>query len=359
MSFKGSSILSLAAITMTAALVVTASAGPQSKKTQKKSGKSATTKGATKSATKSTAKSAAKPGAKPAGAVDVAALVAAGKKVYAANGCAGCHAIGGTGGSAGPDLSKTGANPAHTVAWFEVQIANPKAHTPSSTMPAFDASIKGKDRTALAVYMTSLGSTPKAPGVAAPTTAAGGGGGTTPKAVKVAPQNPATVAKIEKAGGSVREIAQNDNRVEVDFHMAGPTVNDAALAPLSTMKNVLELNLAKTGITDAGLAHIKGLTDLTTLHLEGTKITDHGLANLAGMKNLTYLNLYGTQVTDAGLASLAGLKNLKNLYVWQTKVTADGAAKLKAALPNVDIVMGWDTAAAPPKPEEKKPEEKK
>jgi mono/diheme cytochrome c family protein len=343
LSVKGSSVIILAAAALTAALVVTASgADPQSKKTQKRAAKP----------------TAAKSTAKPAGGTaDVASLIEAGKKVYAANGCAGCHAIGGKGGTAGPDLSKTGANPAHTEPWFEVQIANPKAHTPTSTMPAFEATIKGKDRTALAVYMTSLGGTAKAPGAAAATT--GGTASSTPGAVKVAPQNPATVAKIEKAGGSVREIAQNDNRVEVDFHMAGPTVNDAALVPLSTMKNVLELNLAKTGISDAGLAHVKGLTDLTALHLEGTKITDRGLANLAGMKNLTYLNLYSTQVTDAGLTSLSGLKNLKNVYVWQTKVTTDGAAKLKTALPNVNVVMGWDTAAAPPKPEEKKPEVKK
>jgi mono/diheme cytochrome c family protein len=337
LSLKSSSILMFAGASLTA-IVATAAIGaaPQGKKT---SGKGART--------------AAKQAAKPAsGAADVTALVSAGKKVYAANGCAGCHAIGGQGGKAGPDLSKTGADPTHTIAWFEVQIANPKAHNPGSAMPAFDTSIQGKDRTALAVYMTSLGGTPKAPGAAA---AAGATGPSTPGGVKVPPPNPATVAKIEKAGGSVREIAQNDNRLDIDFHMAGPTVNDTSIAPLATMKNVLELNLAKTSITDGGLAHIRGLTELTTLHLEGTKITDRGLANLAGLKNLTYLNLYGTQVTDAGLASLSGLKNLKNLYVWQTKVTQDGANKLKASLPNVNVVMGWDTAAPAAKPEEKKP----
>lgn len=338
MSVRSSSVLIICAASVTALACASIGASPQSKKAVAKGAKA------------SQAKPAAKPAA-GAGTADVVSLVASGKKLYASNGCAGCHAIGGQGGKAGPDLSKTGADPTHTIPWFEVQISNPKAHNPASTMPAFDSTIKGKDRTALVVYMTSLGGTAKVPG-AAGTVAAGA---STPGAVKVAPPNPAVVAKIEKAGGSVREIAQNDNRLEVDFHMAGTTVTDSALVPLASMKNVLELNLAKTGISDAGLAHVKGLSDLTNLHLEGTRITDRGLANLAGLKNLTYLNLYGTQVTDAGLTSLLGLKNLKNLYVWQTKVTPEGAAKLKAALPNVNVIMGWDTATAPTKPEEKKP----
>ncbi len=313
-------------------------------------------KPAGKSTKPAAAKPAAKPPAKPSGAIDVASLVALGKKVYGANGCAACHAIGGQGGKNGPDLTKTGANPAHSLDWFDVQITNPKAHNAGSAMPAFDSSIKGKDRTALAVYMTSLGGTPKAPAAGAGTVAAATGG-TSAGGVKVAPPSAAVVAKIEKAGGSVREIAQNDNRVEVDYHMAGATVNDTALVPLTGMKSVLQLNLAKTNITDAGLAHVKGLTELAELHLEGTKITDRGLTNLSGLKNLTYLNLYGTQVTDAGLVSLSGLKNLKSLYVWQTKVTPDGAAKLKTALPNVNVVMGWDAEAkpAPTTTEVKKP----
>jgi len=335
---KSSSVLlASAALTTLATLIGGGAIGaPQGKKPGSKSAKPAT-----------------KPAPKPPAAADLPTTLALGKKIYGANGCAGCHAIGGQGGKSGPDISKTGADATHTTAWFEVQIANPKAHNPGSAMPAFESSIQGKDRTALAVYMTSLGGTPKLPAAgsstAATTTTAG------PAGVKVAPQNPAILAKVEKAGGSVREIAQNDNRVEVDFHMSGPSVNDTSLASLVGMKSILQLNLAKTNISDAGLVHLKGLTDLTDLHLEGTKITDKGLAHLAGLKNLSYLNLYGTQVTDAGLASLAGLKNLKSLYVWQTKVTPDGVTKLKAAIPTVNVVMGWDADAKPATPEVKKP----
>ncbi|MBI3681006.1 MAG: hypothetical protein HY235_11485 [Acidobacteria bacterium] len=164
------------------------------------------------------------------------------------------------------------------------------------------------------------------------------------------------IAAIEKAGGSVRQIAQNDERREVSFYLEGAAIRDEHVAAVASLKRVAQLHLGKTSLTDAGLAYVKGLTDLEELHLEGTKITDKGLVNLAGMKKLTYLNLYNTAITDAGLAHLTGLGSLKNLYVWQTKVTKEGIEKLKKSLPNASVVTGWDTEA---KPAEKKAEEKK
>ncbi|MBI2680108.1 MAG: hypothetical protein HYX25_03760 [Candidatus Solibacter usitatus] len=157
------------------------------------------------------------------------------------------------------------------------------------------------------------------------------------------------IAQIEKAGGRVLKIAQNDDHLEVNFKLEGASVTDAALAPLREVPNIVHLNLGKTSVTDAGLPAIKSLTQLTELHLEETKITDKGLASLKDLKSLAYLNLYGTAVTDVGLDSLKGLTNLRHLYLWQTKVTEAGVKKLKAALPNLEIVTGWEAEA--PKPE--------
>jgi len=148
------------------------------------------------------------------------------------------------------------------------------------------------------------------------------------------------IAQIEKAGGVIRQIAQNDEHREVDFHL-GASCSDQQLAPLPKIKNIVSLNLGKTSVTDAGLAYVKPLTGLVELHLEQTKITDQGLAQLKGLVNLRYLNLYGTAIGDAGLEQLAGLRNLRNLYVWQTKVSDEGIKKLKQALPGVDIEKGW------------------
>ena len=175
---------------------------------------------------------------------------------------------------------------------------------------------------------------------------------------KAQPANPdqQKTALIEKAGGRVAPIAQNDSRLEVDFHLQGASVTDAALAPVAGLKDVVALNLGKTGVTDAGLAQIKGMTTLRQLHLEQTKVTDKGLANLKGLTNLEYLNLYGTEITDRGLEDLAGLSKLKSLYLWQTKVTEAGVSKLKKALPNLEIVTGWEQKEEPKKEE---PKEKK
>jgi mono/diheme cytochrome c family protein len=84
------------------------------------------------------------------------AAIEAGKKVYAANTCSGCHRIDGKGGAVGPDLTKTGADAKHTAKWFEVQIKTPKEHKADSAMPAYGDKIKGKDLTNLVAYLSSL-----------------------------------------------------------------------------------------------------------------------------------------------------------------------------------------------------------
>jgi hypothetical protein len=150
------------------------------------------------------------------------------------------------------------------------------------------------------------------------------------------------MARIQQLGGLVLELAQNDSRLEVSYQQASGKFSDDYLVPLKDLKDLVHLNLAGKEVTDPGLAHLKGLTTLTRLHLEKTKITDKGLDNLKGLVNLEYLNLYGTAVSDVGLVNLEGMKKLKNLYLWQTKVTDAGVAKLKKALPQVDVVRGFD-----------------
>lgn len=171
----------------------------------------------------------------------------------------------------------------------------------------------------------------------------------------------AAMAAIRKSGGQVMELAQNDARLDVAFHLADGKITDAELAPLAQLPKTAQVNLRGREITNAGLVYLKDLKGLTRLHLEKTKITDEGLQNLTGLENLEYLNLYGTEVTDAGLKHLEGLKKLRKVYLWQTKVTDAGVAALKGAIPEVQIIRGVELAkpAEEKKPEEPKPEEKK
>lgn len=172
--------------------------------------------------------------------------------------------------------------------------------------------------------------------------------------------DPAVVKSIEKLGGSVRKIAQNENAVEIDFHLGRnqqglrqfETGSDQTVAPpsfddelkiLKKLNNVVSLHLGGTDITDKGLSHLGDLNSLQRIHLENTSITDLGLVHLKGLKNLSYLNLYQTAISDKGLKHLEGLKNLKQLFLWQSKATPDGIKLLRKILPNVLIELGWET----------------
>jgi len=85
-----------------------------------------------------------------------AAVITAGKKVYAANNCGACHTINGTGGKGGANLSHEGANPKHTAKWLETAIVKPTSIIPTSTMPSYADKIKGNDLKALVAYLSSL-----------------------------------------------------------------------------------------------------------------------------------------------------------------------------------------------------------
>ena len=152
------------------------------------------------------------------------------------------------------------------------------------------------------------------------------------------PEIQAAIAQIQALGGAVRQVAMNDDSLEVDFHLGGQKLTDEGLEPIKVLPKVVEVHLKDTQITDAGLAHLAGIKSLLRLHLEQTKVTDAGLAQLAGLDNLEYLNLHTTAISDAGLEHLKALGKLKSLYLWQTQVTDDGVNKLKAALPNLKII---------------------
>ena len=164
-------------------------------------------------------------------------------------------------------------------------------------------------------------------------------------------QDQAAVQAVRQAGGQVLELAQNDPRLDVTFHLSNVELTADKLKSLEGIKaRLTHLNLRGTNLNDELAANLKPLTELTRLHLEKTSITDAALAHLGGMQKLEYLNIYGNNITDAGLEHLNSLSALKKLYVWETKVTLDGVRKLREKLPELEIIGG---------PEEPKPEKPK
>jgi hypothetical protein len=157
--------------------------------------------------------------------------------------------------------------------------------------------------------------------------------------IKLTDADKAALEQIRKSGGSTLEVAQNDNRVDVAFHLISDRkVGNDDLKPLKGLSFIHSLNLRGTEVDDKGLVHLADTKGLVKLHLEKTKITDAGLKQLVKLEKLEYLNLYGTAVTNASIDTIASLKGLKKVYIWQTKIDIEGVKKLKAARPKLTIV---------------------
>ena len=61
-----------------------------------------------------------------------------GRELVGQSGCQGCHVIGGTGGTIGPDLDTVFER--RDEVWVGAKIANPREHQPDSVMPTFGLS---------------------------------------------------------------------------------------------------------------------------------------------------------------------------------------------------------------------------
>lgn len=99
-------------------------------------------------------KNASTPSSSGAGASSGSA--SSGEALFNANGCGRCHALNGTGGGRGPDLTHVGADPSHTAAWIADQIKNPKSHNPASRMPAYQGRMSDPDIQTLSDYLAGL-----------------------------------------------------------------------------------------------------------------------------------------------------------------------------------------------------------
>ncbi|HAL14698.1 MAG TPA: hypothetical protein DCP67_12865, partial [Planctomycetaceae bacterium] len=148
----------------------------------------------------------------------------------------------------------------------------------------------------------------------------------------------AAVDKIKEAGALVLEVAQNDNRLNVAFHLTTAEVGNEQVSLVKDLPFIVSLNLRGTQVNDEGAALLAGMSGLERLHLEKTGVTDAALNHLTGLENLKYLNVYGTEVTDAAIDTIAGIKGLEKVYIWQTKITIDGVAKLKEKRPELKII---------------------
>ena len=81
------------------------------------------------------------------------------------------------------------------------------------------------------------------------------------------PADKALIEAVRAAGGQAMQLARNDARLEIAFHLSDKEITDDTIKLLAGAKNVYSVNLRGTKVTDAGMPHLAGLTDLVRLHL--------------------------------------------------------------------------------------------
>lgn len=78
----------------------------------------------------------------------------AGRRIYQSQNCAACHQIRGAGGTAGPDLTRVGAQ--RDPAWLHEYIERPRDLNPQATMPGFLPPLSHQEVEWLAQYLSTL-----------------------------------------------------------------------------------------------------------------------------------------------------------------------------------------------------------
>ena len=78
----------------------------------------------------------------------------AGRRIYQSQNCAACHQIRGAGGTAGPDLTRVGAQ--RDPAWLHEYIEKPRDINPQARMPGFLPPLSHQEVEWLAQYLSTL-----------------------------------------------------------------------------------------------------------------------------------------------------------------------------------------------------------
>jgi hypothetical protein len=102
-------------------------------------------------------------------------------------------------------------------------------------------------------------------------------------------------------------------------------------------EDIVDIDFRQTKITDADVEALLPLANLAGISFWNTGISDLAIERIRQLRQLTRLNLCGTQVTDASVSTLVVMA-LDYIDVADTQLTAYGVEKLRAGLPNAEIL---------------------
>ncbi len=87
-----------------------------------------------------------------------------------------------------------------------------------------------------------------------------------------------SILAIKKLGGDI--VDNEDVPPGIEVSLTGPTVSDADLNCLTSLTDLVWLDLSGAGLSDAGISNLKGLKRLRRLDLSNTAITGRDLGIL-------------------------------------------------------------------------------
>lgn len=158
------------------------------------------------------------------------------------------------------------------------------------------------------------------------------------------PSKPFRVTKIEiqhAKGVSNADISRL-------HHCPGLTHLDFGSSSLTDdgLKRLADLNLPLTCLSvhncrvgDEGVQHLRQMKEMTRLTFTATRITDAGVKVIAeNFPKLSMLFVGSTAISDASVPDLAKMTSLKRLQIDRTRISFSGVQRLKAALPDTEIV---------------------
>lgn len=145
------------------------------------------------------------------------------------------------------------------------------------------------------------------------------------------------VSEIEKLGGRIRRVGQNEAIRNVVFWLDKQGWSTVSSLITHRFYPVWYVMLNLEGVSDEDLVHLEGFNKLYVLDLSNTRITDEGLDHLNGLTKIKHLSLRGTRITDAGLTHLKTMSQLIDLNLTNTQVTDEGREELKRAIPGLEI----------------------
>ncbi len=146
-----------------------------------------------------------------------------------------------------------------------------------------------------------------------------------------------TTMKSQITNDGFRELAEQSELTGLG--VAGSMITDDALKALAQHKNIQRLDIANTALSDTGLREIAKIPNLDQLDIGKTAVTNQGLETLASAPKLRYLTIENNpQIDDSGLRYLESMSSLRLLRLPGTKVSAMGIARIKAALPECEVI---------------------